>query len=796
MMVLKPACKLRQYLMNDSFSSIWLEINLPRQKKFLVCHAYRDWQYLNQGNKVSKSLESQHTRWVKFLDQRERGLKTDLECLVLGDLNIDHTKWTQDDLSPNSITSKLKPLIESLFNTILPYGIVQCVAGPTRFESNCTPSGLDHFWTSNPNKLSNVHTYFHGSSDHKIIIGTRYTKRIIRSQRYIKKRSFKNFDPSAFIQAVKTTSWWELYSCDNPEDATEILSRKLNLILDEMAPIRKYQVRPKYAPWLTNCTKELMNERDLAQKRASRTGLREDWIEFKKLRNRINGKLKQEKKSWQSKRLENCSSTSDIWRSVKSWLGWNTPGPPSQLVINGELKNKPKDLADCMNSFFVNKVKDLRRSIPPCRKDPLESVRNLMRDRTCTFSLKTVHPDVVSKIIKDMKSSKTCGVDNIDSYVLKLVCDEITPSITHIVNLSIEQKHFPSLWKNSKVIPLFKKDDPTSPKNYRPVSLLPIASKILERVVYMQLIEYLEEKDKISAVVLLDMSAAFDLVDKGILINKLRLYGFTDESASWMDSYMSGRNQQVYMDGELSESLPVDIGVPQGSILGPILYCLLVNDLPEVAHDHPALPEAPSFWNTHCSKCGGITCFADDSSLSMSNKDPQVLNQEIKDKYKEISAYMASNRLVLNSDKTHLLVMASERNHKSHGNFGVILDTGTETILPQSHEKMLGCNISSNFSWNHHLRDDEYSLNRQLTSRINPLRKISYSASFATRKMIANGIVLSRIIYVIQIWGGTHDYLLKMLQILQNKAARFVTNLDIFTSQAKLLQQCGWLSVK
>ena len=94
------ACKLRQDLMNDSFSSIWLEINLPRQKKFLVCHAYRDWQYLNQGNKVSKSLESQHTRWVEFLDQWERGLKTDLECLVLGDLNIDHTKWTKDDLSP------------------------------------------------------------------------------------------------------------------------------------------------------------------------------------------------------------------------------------------------------------------------------------------------------------------------------------------------------------------------------------------------------------------------------------------------------------------------------------------------------------------------------------------------------------------------------------------------------------------------------------------------------------------------------------------------------------------------
>ena len=134
--------------------------------------------------------------------------------------------------------------------------------------------------------------------------------------------------------------------------------------------------------------------------------------------------------------------------------------------------------------------------------------------------------------------------------------------------------------------------------------------------------------------------------------------------------------------------------------------------------------------------------------------------------------------------------------HKIHGNFGIVLDTGMETVLPQDHEKLLGCNISSDFTWNQHLRDDEFSLHRQLTSRINALRKISYAASFATRKMIANGIVISRNIYVIQIWGGTNEYLLKMLQILQNKAARFVTKLDIFTSQETLLKQCGWLNVK
>ena len=106
----------------------------------------------------------------------------------MGDLNLDHTKWMKPNSDQNSITKQLKPLILSLFDKILPHGMVQCVNGPTRFESNSDPSGLDHYWTSNPNKLSDVHTYFHGSSDHKLLSGTRYTKSIVRKSRYVKKR--------------------------------------------------------------------------------------------------------------------------------------------------------------------------------------------------------------------------------------------------------------------------------------------------------------------------------------------------------------------------------------------------------------------------------------------------------------------------------------------------------------------------------------------------------------------------------------------------------------------------------
>ena len=140
--------------------------------------------------------------------------------------------------------------------------------------------------------------------------------------------------------------------------------------------------------------------------------------------------------------------------------------------------------------------------------------------------------------------------------------------------------------------------------------------------------------------------------------------------------------------------------------------------------------------------------------------------------------------------------MASKAQHKVHGNYGVELDTGNEIIQPQDHERLLGCEISCDLTWKEHLQDNECSLQRQITSRINALKKISFSASFKTRKMIANGVVLSRIIYAIQLWGGTNDYLLKMLQVLQNRAARFFIKDNVFTSQRKLLLQCGWISVK
>ena len=402
--------------------------------------------------------------------------------------------------------------------------------------------------------------------------------------------------------------------------------------------------------------------------------------------------------------------------------------------------------------------------------------------------------------------------------------DDILPAVTHIVNLSIQQAEFPSQYKIAKVIPLLKKGDPLEPKNYRPVAILCILSKVIERIIFIQIVEFMNsnecfhpnhhgfrahhststamiqmydtwvqavDKRELAGVCMLDMSAAFDVVNHDILLNKLKLYGFDVDALELMRNYLSGRTQAVYIDGSLSSFLPVDVGVPQGSILGPLCYILFTNDLPETILDN----SGHVHWSqltTHCAKCGGLCCFADDSTYSVASSDQDVLEQKLNDKYSTLASYMGNSGLKLTDDKTHLLIMTTKQKRKL---INIDVHT-TEEIKPIKSEKLLGIFIQDDLKWSDYILNNEKSLIRQLTSRLNALKIISGVASFKARLMIGNGIFCSKLIFQISLCGGTEEYLLNALQIVQNKAARSVTRRGKYTHIAELLRQCGWLSVR
>ena len=182
--------------------------------------------------------------------------------------------------------------------------------------------------------------------------------------------------------------------------------------------------------------------------------------------------MRSEKSSWEKQRLDHTQNNStDLWRSIKGWLNWKSAGPPSQLFSDGNLINTPEGLATTMNQFFINKVERLRQGIPNNNTDPLQVLRESMSQRACSLAFRPVHPDEVLEIIMNLKNSKASGLDEIDTYIVKLVARDILPAITHVINLSIRDASFPTSWKRSKVIPLLKKGDKLDPKNYRPVAL-------------------------------------------------------------------------------------------------------------------------------------------------------------------------------------------------------------------------------------------------------------------------------------------------------------------------------------
>ena len=293
----------------------------------------------------------------------------------------------------------------------------------------------------------------------------------------------------------------------------------------------------------------------------------------------------------------------------------------------------------------------------------------------------------------------------------------LAPIIAHIWNKSIEAGTFPDAGKIAKVVPVFKGKglDPTEFSNYRPISLLPILAKLLERIMCAQLTEYLDsnsllfksqygfrkkhntdfatmdfvadiassvDKGEFAFGVFIDLSKAFDTINHEVLLQKLKWYGIKGKPLDWFESYLSGRRQYVEFNGVTSETLPNTTGVPQGSVLGPLLFLLYVNDLP-------------------CSsETVKMVLFADDSNLLLKGKRPEDIANIANGEIEHIQDWFATNKLLLNADKTKLIVFTSRKCRNKPRD--TCIKINGVTVKQVEHETFLGLELDETLKWYSH----------------------------------------------------------------------------------------------
>ena len=571
-----------QELQDDLTQSIWLKGAFRNCKSIYFCHGYRE-----HTSTLGSSLSQQRSQLENFLHQWEEAASHNQsseinKVHICCEMNLDALggRWLQPDYH----LASLSKLVQSACNM---GNFTQLVTVPTRFQYNrvrdkTASSCIDHIYSNTKYRCSDITVLPFGDSDHDILSYIRYSKVPPAPSKTTRRRSYKNFVEKDFLEDLENVDWSEVYQCVDVDVSTSVFTRKFLNVLNIHAPWKVFQQRKRYAPWITDSTKQLMEARDKLKKEAEKcvhegdsAGAADAWRRFQKARNTVNNRKKFEENRYKSEKIiKSLDTPADTWRAAKSFMSWeNKSGSPSQLSVDGILVTKASLIAKKMNCFFLDKVNTIRKDIKPLT-NTFDKCKEVMKDKTCKVTLKHATVGKVRQLLKNLKSSKSTSIDEIDSFSVKVAAEVIAQPLHHIITLSIMQSKFPTNWKFSKVIPLHKKESKLLMKNYRPVAILSPFSKILEKVAYEQLYNYFSlnkifhpdlhgyrqhrstqtalmtmydrwvkaaAAGQVSGAVLLDLSAAFDLVDPVILIEKLKIYGVEEDFLSWIESYLTTR---------------------------------------------------------------------------------------------------------------------------------------------------------------------------------------------------------------------------------------------------------------
>lgn len=684
--------------------------------------------------------------------------------VIMGDMNVNH-------LQPESSACKF------FTNYVTePFALTQVVSEPTRITAG-TSTLIDLMLTACPENVK-AHGVVDtpGISDHCMVFMAYSLKKPKFKAKMVTRRDFRNFDKNAFLLDMSLAPWGNIEAVDDNDidNKVTIFENIHKEIINKHAPFRTFRVTRPAAPWLTQEITDLMDDRDKYKNKFNLDKNPLTELLFKDLRNKVSHSIRQAKiKTFENKINTKIKDPKVFHKALKTFSVVET-----SINSHDNCNINPSSLND---AFLKNNNANVDAQLIDSEVSDI-----LKKSKNPSFSFAEVTEVEVKKVVRSIKTN-ACGVDGISAFFFKLGIDHSIFAFTDILNASIKYDKFPDRWKQALVKPLPKVTNPSCATDYRPISLLSTFSKVLEKIAAKQMVDYLKrtgyldnlqsaykpchstitallnvtddiyealEDSELTFLVLLDYSKAFDCANHKLILAKLKSAGFKNDSLSWITSYLTGRSQKVVAGSQESEWSNIINGVPQGSVLGPLLFTVLVSDISNVI------------------KRGRYHLYADDTQLYYTCKveDANETIAKINSDLENVSNYSTRNCLKLNASKSKYIVIGSRPNLKKLQN--TVLDEiklGPETIEREFTVKNLGITFDETFSWYKYV-------NLIVARAYGKLRHAYRFIHFLTPEVkwnLCESYILSQLNYGDIILQGLNTQLINKIQKVQNSCLRF-----------------------